>query len=189
MCLLFKKVIKTDSFLCDFAHLVDKVKKKKTSNVGKFNTAEESNVQKVRGWVVGCFWHSAITCTQDAKFSDTLPANLLPLILAFFSSLFQVPLSHVPLFFYSSLGFKRRPSPSLISTEESCLLLQKNVKSFVSANILVLSRTIICVFLEWRPSRGCEPWLWEVAPPLLFKKTNKKLCNIYLNAKICYKIK
>lgn len=77
--------------------------------MGEFSAAKESDVQKVRGVVRGVvsaavFGTMLSLCMEDAKFSYTIPANLLPLILAFFSFLFF--LSLVPLFFYSSLGFK-----------------------------------------------------------------------------------
>lgn len=64
---------------------------------------------KVRGVVRGLvsaalFGTMQSLCMEDAKFSYTAPANLLPLILSFFSFLFFPSL--VPLSFYSSLGFK-----------------------------------------------------------------------------------
>lgn len=82
--------------------------------------------EELRGVVSAAVFGTMLSlCMEDAKFSYTVPANLLPLILAFFSFLFF--LSLVPLFFHSSLGFKWMPSPSLISTLDSCLQLQKNV--------------------------------------------------------------
>lgn len=82
--------------------------------------------EELRGVVSAAVFGTMLSlCMEDAKFSYTVLANLLPLILAFFSFLFF--LSLVPLFFYFSLGFKWMPSPSLISTLDSCLQLQKNV--------------------------------------------------------------
>lgn len=69
--------------------------------MGEFNPAKEFDVQKVRGVVRGVvsaavFGMMISLCMEDAKFSYTVPANLLPLILAFFSFLFFFSL--VPLF-------------------------------------------------------------------------------------------
>lgn len=79
--------------------------------MGEPNAEMASNVQKVRGVVRGVvvcvggrFGTPLSLRVEDAKFSHSIPANLLPLILAFFSSLFSPLL--VPLFFYSSSGFK-----------------------------------------------------------------------------------
>lgn len=100
------------------------LKNRENNYVGEFN----ADVQKVRVVERSCVSRRFLArCYLSVWKTPNFHTQFLPTssLWSSLSSLFF--LSLVPLFFYSSLGFKWMPSPSLISTLDSCLQLQKNV--------------------------------------------------------------